>query len=157
MKICGTGHLPQHLPGGFSPDTFHRLVSTAGAWLDINPQVTDVINGMALGWDQALAQAALDRGLPVHAMIPCVGQADNWPTASHAYYQRLLAQCASRTIVCHGAYRPEMMQIRNEAMVDQAELVLALWNGEPGGTANCLGYAAMEGKPIVNLWVAFSL
>lgn len=158
LTICGTGHRPQHLgfDDGFHPSVFALLVETAGAWLDQNP-VTKVISGMALGWDQALATAAMDRGIPVHAYIPFLGQADSWPLPSHARYQKLLQRCSERKVICPGGYSATKMQIRNEAMVDDSELVLALWNGKPGGTGNCVAYAMMEGKPIVNLWDVFNL
>lgn len=155
MKICGTGHRPGKLPGTYSMGTFNRLVDTAGGWLDEHPEVTEVISGMALGWDQALAVAALDRMIPVHAYIPCVGQADMWPTESHYFYQKLLSQCATVRLVTPGAYSALKMQIRNEAMVDDADLVVALWDGSPGGTGNCIRYAEDVMKPIVNLWDRF--
>ncbi len=40
------------------------------------------------------------------------------------------------------------MQVRNEYMVDRADLVLALWNGTPGGTGNCVRYARTRGVPV---------
>lgn len=152
MIICATGHRPQKLPGGFSPSTFNLLVKTAGEWLDANPRVSEVISGMALGWDQAIAQAALDRMIPVHAFIPFPGQADGWPMESHVRYQKLLRQCASHRTISRGPYHPGMMQIRNEAMVDASGLVVALWDGSSGGTGNCVKYAESCMKEIVNLW-----
>jgi len=44
------------------------------------------------------------------------------------------------------------MQTRNIWMVDNCDLVLALWDGSDGGTGNCIKYANKIGKPIVNLW-----
>jgi uncharacterized phage-like protein YoqJ len=46
------------------------------------------------------------------------------------------------------------MQIRNEWMVDNAHIVLALWDGSSGGTGNCIKYANRKSvnKPIINLW-----
>lgn len=159
MKICATGHRPKSLgvPDPYSPATFRRLADTAGAWLDQNPHVSEVIVGMALGWDQAVAQAAIDRMLAVHAYIPFAGQADSWPIESLYAYQKLLQQCDSVRIISHGAYRPAMMQRRNEAMVDDSAAVLALWNGEDGGTGHCVAYAMMEGKEVHNVWELFSM
>lgn len=60
-------------------------------------------------------------------------------------------------MVCSGRYAPEKMQRRNEWMVDHCTEVVALWDGTPGGTANCLRYAnqpAIE-RPVVNLWPEF--
>jgi hypothetical protein len=46
------------------------------------------------------------------------------------------------------------MQKRNEAMVNDSNAVLALWNPEKrsGGTWNCVAYAAGVGKEIINFW-----
>lgn len=160
LVICAAGHRPSSLgvPNPYSKETFDLLTTVAGAWFDQNPQVTEVISGMALGWDQAVAVAAMDRMLPVHAYIPFPGQADSWPMESHVFYQKLLRQCASHRIVSRGPYHPGVMHRRNEAMVDASAAVLALWNGEAkGGTANCVAYAMMEGKEVHNVWDLFCL
>jgi uncharacterized phage-like protein YoqJ len=47
------------------------------------------------------------------------------------------------------------MQRRNEWMVERADVILALWNGSSGGTANCVAYARQRGSRIVNVWEAF--
>ena len=44
------------------------------------------------------------------------------------------------------------MQLRNEAMVNDCDLLLALWNGTSGGTANCIRYANSVKREIRNLW-----
>ena len=41
------------------------------------------------------------------------------------------------------------MQLRNQYMVDNSDLVLAIWNGkESGGTWNTIKYARKQGKKI---------
>jgi uncharacterized phage-like protein YoqJ len=148
--IAGTGHRPGKR-FDYSEETFEDLVATASAWLKNNRPDT-VISGMALGWDQALAVAAVRLGIPIHAYIPFIGQADAWPKPAVERYWRLLEQCAEKVTVCLGGYAPEKMQRRNEAMVDACDTVLALWDGSPGGTGNCVRYAEKTGKPVVNVW-----
>lgn len=151
LTVCGTGHRPQHLPGGFSEEAFERLVMLAYRWLAAHHPKAVVV-GMALGWDQALAVAAIRLGIPVDAYIPFSGQANAWPLKSHEKYQWILNQCRSSRIICFGEYRPSMMQDRNKEMVKASDQVLALWNGDDGGTANCVRYAEKVGKPVINLW-----
>ena len=43
-------------------------------------------------------------------------------------------------MVSNGPYTSAAMQVRNEWMADHCDVLLALWNGTPGGTANCLRY-----------------
>ena len=57
MIIAGTGHRPDKL-GGYSDDVLSKLIKLARTTLfDLKPK--KVISGMALGWDMALAYAAL--------------------------------------------------------------------------------------------------
>lgn len=153
MTICGTGHRPNKL-GGYGRPVLDRLIAVAHAWLEANrPDV--VISGMALGWDQALAVAAIRLKIPTHAYIPCVGQESMWPEKSQKFYHKILERCAFQRTVHPDTFTPVCMQWRNEAMVDAADTVLALWDGSPGGTGNCIRYAKQKKKPIVNLWEAF--
>lgn len=150
MIICGTGHRPPKL-GGYGEDVFDRLVRLCGEALDeYHPRI--VISGMALGFDQALATAALSRKITLVAAVPFEGQERVWPQESQARYNALMADLSLVMIVSTGGYTPAKMQVRNEWMVAQSDLVLALWNGTPGGTANCIQYATSRGKRIVNLW-----
>lgn len=155
LTICGTGHRPQKL-GGFSDDVMWRLIALADEWLEANhPDV--VISGMALGWDTALAIAAIKRGIETRAYVPCKGQESRWPAKSQALYRKVLNRCARVLTVCPRTYSPECMQLRNEMMVNDAGLVLALWDGSPGGTGNCVRYAREQGRTIVNLWETWDL
>lgn len=153
MIIAGTGHRPNKT-GGYLKPAFEALVAVARPWLEEHRPAT-VISGMALGWDQALAVAAIRCKIPLHAYVPCVGHPDRWPTASQEFYAKIIKRCEFVRIVHPDTYTPICMQWRNEAMVDAADTVLALWNGTPGGTANCIRYAEEKKKPIVNLWNQF--
>ncbi|NLT15397.1 MAG: DUF1273 domain-containing protein [Clostridiales bacterium] len=50
-----------------------------------------------------------------------------------------------------GTYHPLKMQLRNEYMVDRSDVVMAVWNGTKGGTANCVTYAKKKGKEIIQI------
>lgn len=155
MIICGTGHRPDKL-GGYKQEVFDRLVTLAWDALDdIRP--TEVIVGMALGWDQALAQAAINAGVPFHAYCPCWNQDNRWPPPSRKKYSELLDQAESIRYTHKGGYPgPWCMQQRNVDMVDAAECVLTLWDGSDGGTGNCIDYATKQTKTVINLWDEWS-
>lgn len=153
LIVSATGHRPKSLPTGYD---LAPLIALVKPWLAAR-KPDAVISGMALGWDQAVALAALDLGIPVHAYIPFVAQADAWPMHSQIAYQNLLLRCVERKVVSPGGYEVWKMQARNEAMVDDCDLVLALWNGEPSGTGNCVGYAEKQGKTVENLWEIYDL
>lgn len=155
MIVAATGHRPDKL-GGYNVET--RLVVTGFAreFLEI-VQPEEVISGMAQGWDQAVAWAAVDLGIPFVAAEPFAGHGDNWPLEAHDRYLKLLAHAKSIVFVWTlPAYRSETiaeaLNRRNHWMVDNASVVLALWNGTPGGTANCVNYAREKRVEVLNGW-----
>lgn len=147
--VAGTGHRPDKL-GGYSDKVFYGLVDLARTWLN-DAQPKKVISGMALGWDQALAQAALDLGIPLTAAVPFNGFEGRWPFSSQKKMWRLL-DLADEVHIVHPYPGSVALQIRNEWMVDRSHLMLALWDGSWGGTFNCVRYAMKIGRPVENLW-----
>jgi uncharacterized phage-like protein YoqJ len=150
MIIAGTGHRPDKL-GGYDPHTSLKVARLAVRVLEhYQPQL--VISGMAQGWDMALAQAAVSLKIPYHAYVPFNGHHLVWPSATKAYYRALLARAEVLEVCSAGDYTPRAMQIRNQRMVNKCDFLAALWNGSPGGTANCLSYATFTNTPFINFW-----
>lgn len=148
MIIAGTGHRPDKL-GGYGQ--MLGLADFADEQIKlIKPSL--IISGMALGWDQALAYAAIQNSIPFIAYVPFAGQENAWPQESKDRYHRFLRRASEVKIICEGGYAPWKMQVRNQAMVDDCDSVLALWNGSAGGTGNCIKYANKVSKEIINLW-----
>lgn len=160
MIISGTGHRPKDIPNGYSLVTFNKLIDAATKALDIiRPE--KVISGMALGWDQALAIASHRLSIPLVAAVPFPGQELQWPEDSQKLYGRILVKACEVKYVYNARpndYRDvaRLMNVRNTWMVDNSNLILALWSGkQTGGTANCISYAASRHKPVVNAWKFF--
>lgn len=163
MVLSGTGHRPADLltiGRGIYRDPAllerldERLIALAVAALR-RYQPERVISGMALGWDMALADAAVRENIPLVAAIPFEGQEGRWRDEQQARFCRLRAAAAEVVIVSEGSFSAAKMQRRNEWMVDHSSLVLALWSGKTGGTGNCVRYAQTVGTRIVNLYGAF--
>lgn len=160
MLIAGTGHRPQSLGQRWTPDLKLKMESFAiDALTERN--VSEVISGMALGWDQALATAAHALDIPFIAAVPFVGQDRTWGRREREEYNFLLSKAVRTVVVC-----PFSLNIayhrRNEWMVDELiqrfyrpSRLLALWNGNPGGTSHCVEYAAGWMVPTDNLWDAW--
>lgn len=151
MVIGATGHRPHKL-GGHSDETMEKLILIAE---DAIEGYDKVITGMALGWDTAVAIAALNKGIPFVAAVPFIGQESMWPEESQIIHNNLVDLAAEVVIICEGGYSARKMQIRNEWMVDRSDVVLALWDGSSGGTGNCIRYANRKKKPIKNVWSVF--
>lgn len=154
----GTGHRPDKL-GGYDDDTFSKLVDLAEAYIESKGPPAIIISGMALGWDQALAQAAINCNIPFVAAVPFKGQENKWPEVSKERYKKLLDQ-AGEVVILSSHYDKGVMQQRNIWMVDQLtgrdDHVVALWDGSDGGTKNCIKYAEKKRIKIVNLWPIFT-
>lgn len=150
VVLAATGHRPDKL-GGYSMGARVRLTRFATG---VIPQYApdEFISGMALGWDTACALAALALGIPLVAAVPFEGQESQWPQDAQFLYRWILSQAARVVIVSPGGYAAHKMQIRNQWMVDNSNLLLALWNGSPGGTANCITYAEGVGRLYGNPW-----
>jgi len=151
LIVAGTGHRLDKL-GGYASWAYDLLVQLAIMILSaLKPK--KVISGMAIGWDQALAEAAVRLGIPFVAAIPFVGQESRWPKASQEKYRELLAKAEEVVDTSDGQfYHPSLMQLRNKWMVDNSHLVLALHDGSKGGTANCIQYAKSKGARIKNYY-----
>lgn len=155
MIIAGTGHRPNKL-GGYDSAITRALERMATDWL-IEHKPSLVISGMALGWDQALAQAAIDLKIPFDAYIPFEGQESKWPSISQLHFKFLCTQARRVIIVCSGEYEGWKMQERNKRMVKDCNKILALWDGTRGGTGACIAYANSCRRPVINLWEKWTL
>lgn len=157
MIVAGTGHRPAALGGlGLTVVQKERWydqgAAIAFAYLKYRSP-TRVISGMAIGWDQMLAQAALDAGIPLTAAVPFEGQESLWPHSDQTRYAKLLGKADQTVVISSGDYRAWKMQRRNVWMVDSADRLVALFDGvSPGGTRNCISYATVKQVPVDNLW-----
>lgn len=146
--IAFTGHRPDKLGGYSTPNLIYNYITEKLRNLLIKLQPDKCITGMALGWDQWAAQACVDLQIPFIAAIPFVDQEKIWPQSSKDTYNKLLNLAAEKIIVCEGGYAAWKMQKRNEFMVDNADEIVACWDGTNGGTKNCVDYALSRDKKI---------
>lgn len=153
--LCVTGHRPAAL-GGYGREIEDRLFVTAIRAIE-ERQPEQVITGMALGWDQAVARACIQLGLPFIAAIPFAGQESTWPEESQRKYRQLLEKAMHTEYVNPPPYRAFKMADRNRWMVERSLECLCLWNSTPkGGTFDCVQYAMVCGKPIYNAWAIYT-
>ncbi len=111
-------------------------------------EITQAISGMAIGVDTIAVEACLELDIPFTAAVPFKGQESRWPLESQKYYQTLLNKSSNIVFVSEGGYAPWKFQIRNEYLVDNSDILIAVFNNSPGGTANCVNYARKIGKEI---------
>ena len=150
MILSATGHRPNKL-GGYSAYALDKLRAIAYKKIEeLKPE--KVISGMALGWDTAVAIAALQLGIPLIAAVPFRGQECKWYPESVRMYNNILKKAESIVYVSEGTYAAWKMQTRNEYMVNNSDVILAMYDGSSGGTRNCIEYAKKQNKQIINLY-----
>ena len=150
-RCCFTGHRPEKLSW---PQ------NDVIAWLEaeilkaIDDGFVTFISGMARGVDIWAAEIVLwlrDEGKPIHLICasPFEGFERSWSEDWKRRYAEVMRRADVVKFVCKG-YSRDCFQIRNEWMVDRSARVIAVYNGEPGGTRNTISYATKMGKRVVS-------
>ena len=78
---------------------------------------------------------------------PFDGQADRWNEEYRLRHDRLFDEADIVTVISH-AYTKSCMFRRNRYLVENADLLLAVYDGLPGGTAMTIGYAREIGVSV---------
>lgn len=156
---CFTGHRPEKLPWR-DDETDERCAALKKKMRDAVEAAYDggmrhFICGMARGCDLYFAEAVLalreKRGdVSLEAAVPCPSQADSWSRKDQARRRRILDACDLETLV-QDHYSPGCMIRRNRYMVDHSSLVIAVYDGTPGGTRQTLEYAIRQSVPFVDI------
>ena len=167
--ICGTGHRPNKLvaasTNGYSNQVLTRLIDCATVYLE-RRQPSRVISGGALGWDTALAIAAIRLEIPIIVAVPFQDFPDKWQQQDQKRFYKILNKATDWVLVDEESnykyivpgttsktYHISKLQKRNMWMVDNSDRIVALHNGTPGGTNNCLVYNANTKRlPVDNMW-----
>lgn len=109
---------------------------------------------MARGVDTWAAEAVLQiktvlpsRQIQLWAAIPYDRQAEAWSAAERDRYQSILKRADNVTYVGH-EYTQDCLLDRNRYMVDSASHLIAVYDGQPGGTKSTIDYARGKGLDI---------
>lgn len=152
MKILGiTGHRPKKLYGYDNNHPGNLFVIHAiGDFLKEN-KPDKVISGMALGVDQWSAQWCIKLNIPFIAALPVKEQERLWSPNTQKLHKWLLNKASECVVVTNENELTDIntaMEKRNHYIVDNCNLILAVFGGYAGGTRNCLKYAKSKGKYI---------
>jgi len=149
-RCCFTGHRPEKL---------HISSEEAQAWLGkrvkeaINDGFTTFITGMAMGVDIWAGQIVVrfrqkNPALHLIAVVPHPTFSSRWNEEWKQAYNNLLKE-ADLVRCINDHFDMSNFQKRNIWMVDHSSRVIALYNGEPGGTKNTIVYANSIGVPVI--------
>jgi uncharacterized phage-like protein YoqJ len=141
MQIAFTGHRPGKM-GGYDNSRNKKFP----LWAALTKLLEEIdnplfISGMALGVDTWIAEYAIEKKIPFKAYIPFEGQENKWFADDVSNYHWILQRAIEIKICSNQGYAAWKMQVRNNCMVDDCDLLIAIWDGSSGGTSNCIKYA----------------
>ena len=156
-SCCFTGHRPQKLPWGANEADprctalkFELEARLAGIY---ELGYRHFLCGMAIGCDMYFAEAVLKLreehpDVTLEAAIPCRDQPARWSQGQRRRYNELVDRADKVTVLQIG-YSPDCMMRRTRYMVDRSSLLLACYDGRPGGTMNTILYAERNEVKVV--------
>lgn len=157
-KVSFTGYRESKLPfyGEDDPflSEFKKRLSNLILEL-IGNGAYEFYSGMALGVDTYAAEAVLKAKeqfpeISLIAIVPCPDQDKLWNVAQKKRYRDILRQC-DRIITTSPQYDKGCMHKRNRALVDLCDILVAVYDGKPGGTRYTIEYARKIGRKIIEL------
>ncbi|WP_084956147.1 hypothetical protein [Thermoactinospora rubra] len=150
MRIAVSGHR------GLPPETA-RLVDQGirEVLSEYGPEITG-LSCLADGADQIFARAVVDMGGQLEVVIPAEQYRDGLPAEAWEEYDALLTQAVR-------VHRLPLVESTSEAhmaasrrMLDQADELIAVWDGQPargyGGTADVVAEAKERGITVRIVW-----
>jgi len=155
---CFTGHRPQKLSWGYDEDHADclklKVILKEQIEGMIKKGVSTFITGMALGTDIWAAEIVLElkkthSDIQLIAAIPHEGQERRWSDEYVSRYN-MIRSAADNVTVLHDHYTRSCMHERNRLMVDNSAHIIAVFNGEKGGTKGTIEYAQRKGLELIS-------
>lgn len=156
LRCAFTGYRPQKMPFGFN-EADPRCVEFKARLRDtieglIGQRYIHFISGGAMGMDMFAAEAVLELKekypwIILEMVSPFDAQAARWEPEYQARHARLFAKADIVTVISHEYTRACIFR-RNRYLVVNADLLLAAFDGKPGGTAMTVEYAHHTGIPV---------
>lgn len=156
--VSFTGYRPQKLSFGSdenAPEAI-RLKSILRSEIQklIDKHYVYFQTGAAMGVDMMCAEIVLELmetnpKVMLFAIIPCKNQCAAWDEKSVARYKSIMQRVSGSYLVSDSEYYNGCMQKRNQYLVDTADVLLAVYDGAKGGTANTIEYAKKQGRKII--------
>jgi hypothetical protein len=114
------------------------------------------VSCLADGADAVFAQAVLDAGGSLVAVLPASEYRESLPADYLPVYDQLLARAGRVVQLPYVTPDPHAYMEAGKRMIDESDSLLAVWDGQPGrgpgGTADVVAYARSQGMPVTVLW-----
>lgn len=159
IKTCSfTGYRPEKLPFGYDEDSSLCKKLKAILRNEIETLILQgcehFITGMALGVDMICGELMLELkqnypNVKITAAVPCYGQEKHWGSDTQCRYNNLITAVDNVVFVSKTGYYNGCMQKRNRYLVDNCDLLLAVFDGKAGGTMKTVEYAKKQSRRLV--------
>lgn len=155
--VCFTGHRSQKLPWRFDERNERCKAMKETLRMEIEDSIRRGYNtflcGMALGFDMICAETVIDLkkkydNIKIIGVLPCKMQDIKWQLKDRIRYRCLLKKLDGTRCIYDDYIGAECMLERNRYMVNNSSLMIALFNGLPGGTKSTIDYARKQGLEI---------
>ena len=154
---CFTGHRPQKLPWGFNENDERFIDMKNRTKVIIENAIKNgyhtFLCGMALGFDMMCAELVLELKkiyphIKLIGAIPCRNQSCKWNSIQKQRYNKILTQLDDIRCI-YEEYIDGCMQERNDYMINNSSLVIALYDGKGGGTGYTIKRAKAKNLKII--------
>ena len=158
---CFTGYRPEKFPFELKMGTmaFNELDNKIydAVFAENKDGATVFYCGMACGFDLLCGKAVVDlKRLDAKGEIKLIAAMPHREQSAHfspfwkKLYDLVLSECDEKVYISD-EYTRECFMLRNRYMVDRSSRVITYFDGQSGGTANTLKYAAKKGRKIINI------
>lgn len=152
-----TGHRPSSLPWGYDENmsSCKRFKADLFIMLEkaINAGWTNFVSGLAIGFDTIAVETCFELKkkypqIKIYGAIPHLGQEEKWSFPDKYKYHKILKKLDGYEVCSEKYEGAKTMYKRNQFIVDNCSVLIALWNGKPSGTSNTVNYAKKKNKKI---------
>ncbi len=149
-RVCFTGHRPEKLS---EAESVVRTKLEDAIRSSVEDGYFVFISGMARGVDIWAAEIVLKErehnpAIKLICASPYKGFEGSWSSDWQKRYNDIMNAADLIRFICPG-YSRTCFQIRNEWMVDHSARLIAVYNGEKGGTRNTIKYAKKHNVDII--------
>lgn len=157
QACCFTGYRPQKVNWEFNSSSKEYLRVAESVENLINQAIKNgykyFISGMALGFETLCAETVLklktiNPEIKLICALPCKEQDKYWSDLQRQIYRKVIEQADVVQYVSEN-YSKYCMYKRNKFMLYNSSLVIALFDGKPGGTKSTLNLAKKSGLDIL--------
>lgn len=155
---CFSGHRPQYLPWGYDEKGirffFFKCLLERKIKKAVRLGYVHFICGMAMGIDMLCAEIVLklkkrNKNITLECALPCLNQTEKWDFLNIERYKIILNKSDKITYVSKCGYYKGCMQKRNLYMIQNSDILIAVFGGQSGGTKQTVELAKRYNLKIV--------